>query len=150
MKRLFTKFLFVFLCAATVIAAVAWSQTATAPEPARPREGCLLLNIPVVVDLNNEKNKETIEHERRAVASGSPRILHLERDQANDRRRASLSGIPTRTGFDRDEYPPAASIEGGSSADVAYIDPTDNRSAGSLMGLKLRPFCDGQAFILEP
>jgi len=29
-----------------------------------------------------------------------------------------LRGIPTKKGFDRDEYPPAMSDEGGKGADV--------------------------------
>jgi hypothetical protein len=104
----------------------------------------------VYVNLANDANAEAITHVREAVARGEARILHWDPDNADRRRSLSLRGVPTRTGFDRDEYPPAASVEGGTGADIAYIDPGDNRSAGSRMSAQMRPYCDGQAFILEP
>jgi hypothetical protein len=57
--------------------------------------------------------------------------------------------VKTAPGKDRDEYPPALSVEGGAGADVKLITSGDNRSAGSTMKAQLAPFCEGQAFIIE-
>jgi hypothetical protein len=65
--------------------------------------------------------------------------------------------IPTRDGFDRDEYPPAVgrgrgtassgeAIPKGWRADVAYVGSHENRSHGARLGIKLRRFCDGTKF----
>lgn len=111
---------------------------------------CDTTSLPVVVNLDNEKNIDTIAHASGAVLSGQPRILHIDRVDAEAHRRASLRKFPTRRGFDRDEYPPAASTEGGAGADISYVISADNRSAGARMSIQLRPYCEGQAFILEP
>lgn len=110
---------------------------------------CKTTSLPVVVNLDDQKNDDTIAHARVAVIAGQPRVLHIARTLANAHRDASLRGIPTKRGFDRDEYPPAASSEGGRGADVEYVPSSDNRSAGSRMKIQLQPYCDGQDFILE-
>lgn len=104
----------------------------------------------IVVNLDNGKSPEAIRHEREAVASGSPRYLHWAPARAAANRAASLRGVATKAGFDRDEYPPAATAEGGAGADVRLIPAADNRSAGARIGAIMRPYCAGQAFILEP
>lgn len=111
---------------------------------------CQMTPLAVVVNLDDQKNNDTIAHARAAVIVGKPRVLHIARTLADAHRNASLRGIPTKRGFDRDEYPPAASSEGGRGADVDYVESSDNRSAGSRMKIQLKPYCDGQAFILEP
>ena len=68
-----------------------------------------------------------------------------------------LEGFPTRDGFDRDEYPPAVGRGQGKGlergrhprgwkADVRYVPSSENRSHGSVLGIKLRRFCDGTRF----
>jgi hypothetical protein len=111
---------------------------------------CKRVELAVVVDLNNDRHAPVIDHARDAVRDGQPRVLHIARGEAAANRAASLRPYAPRTGFDRDEYPPAMSDEGGAGADVAYISPRANRSAGSTMGRALDDFCNGQAFILEP
>jgi len=123
---------------------------ATAPGRSQTPAPCLHVPLAVVVDLNNDRQAPVIDHARDAVRDGQPRILHIDREDADAHRAASLRGTPVRSGFDRDEYPVAASEEGGAGADVRYISPRANRSAGSTMGRALAPFCNGQAFILEP
>jgi hypothetical protein len=69
--------------------------------------------------------------------------------------------VPTRPGFDRDEYPAAVGrgkpngdkrglVRGINPiawmADVAYVPSSENRSHGSSLGGKLRGFCDGTRF----
>ena len=127
---------------------------------------CQRVDLPVVVNLDDVKHVHLIDHERNAILGSpvgelapdavdpAPRTLTLERDNADGRRREDLKGIPTRTGFDRDEYPPAVSEESGRHTDgsrssVAYVPSTENRSGGSVLGRQLAPYCDGQRFIIE-
>jgi hypothetical protein len=96
-------------------------------------------------------------HFRAAVRSGWPRRLVLNRPGADERRDRLLQDIPTRPGFDRDEYPPAVGrgrgpgLERGSDprgwkADVRYVASSENRSHGASLGAKLQDFCDGTRF----
>jgi hypothetical protein len=96
-------------------------------------------------------------HFRRAVRRGWPRRLVLNRPGADERRERLLRDIPTRDGFDRDEYPPAvgrgrgAGLERGRNprgwkADVRYVPSSENRSHGASLGAQLEPFCNGTRF----
>lgn len=78
-----------------------------------------------------------------------PRVLHLDRRGADENREESLRGVATRPGFDRDEYPPAVAREGGAGADIGLVPSSENRSAGAVLGNRLRPFCDGQRFVFR-
>ena len=92
-----------------------------------------------------------------ALRKGWPRTLVLNRAGADARRDRLLAPYPTRSGLDRDEYPPAVGrgkgpgLERGTNptgwrADVRYVPSHENRSHGSTMGIKLRRFCDGTRF----
>lgn len=72
-----------------------------------------------------------------------PTVLTIDRGGADARRAASLSGIPTASPLDRDEYPPAMFREGGAGASVKYISESDNRGSGSAMGSALYGLPDG-------
>jgi hypothetical protein len=96
-------------------------------------------------------------HFRAAVRRGWPRILAVNRPGADARRERLLEDIPTRDGFDRDEYPPNVGrgkghgLERGSHprgwrADVRYVPSSENRSHGASLGAKLRGLCDGTRF----
>ncbi len=100
-------------------------------------------------------------HALAAIARGWPRVMVLNRRGTDGRRDRLLRGIPTRSGFDRDEYPAAVGrgrrngaahglIRGtgpiGWRADVRYVPSGENRSHGSSLGSKLRRFCDGTRF----
>jgi hypothetical protein len=96
-------------------------------------------------------------HFRAAVAEGWPRRLVLNRPGADARRDRLLQEIPTRYGFDRDEYPPAVGRGRGNGltrgtnprgwkADVRYVASSENRSHGAALGAKLRDLCDGTRF----
>jgi hypothetical protein len=96
-------------------------------------------------------------HFLRAVRKGWPRILVVDRSGEGARRDRLLDGVPTRTGYDRDEYPPAVGRGRGPGltaginpvgwhADVAYVGTHENRSQGAVMGNELRPFCNGTRF----
>lgn len=96
-------------------------------------------------------------HALDAIRKGWPSVLVLNRTGASGRRTRLLAGIPTRRGYDRDEYPPAVGrgvgfhLQSGSGptgwrADVRYVPSRENRSHGSSMGGKLRKFCNGTKF----
>lgn len=96
-------------------------------------------------------------HFLRALRKGWPRTLVLNRRGADARRDRLLDGIPTRSGYDRDEYPPAVGRGRGPGlmrginplgwmGDVKYVPSSENRSHGSTMGIKLRRFCNGTRF----
>ena len=96
-----------------------------------------------------------------AVAKGWPRVMVLNRPGSDQRRDRLLEDIPTKAGFDRDEYPAAVGrgrangkqrglVRGinpiGWMADVMYVRSSENRSHGSSLGAKLRRFCNGTRF----
>lgn len=85
----------------------------------------------------------------------------VNRRSADARRDRLLRGIPTKAGFDRDEYPAAVgrgkanglshSLTRGIApigwmADVEYVPSSENRSHGSSLGAKLRRLCNGTRF----
>lgn len=103
----------------------------------------------VTIELNNFKHRHILDHAWDAIKAGKPKVLHIARDEADANREASTSPYPTKKGYDRDEYPPAMSDEGGKGADVRYVRSSENRSAGSEMGRQLRGYPDGQCFKYE-
>lgn len=74
-------------------------------------------------------------------------LLTVDRANQNARRAEALRGIPRRPGFDRDEFPPAVTRQGGVGATVRYIDPSDNRAAGASLAATTRNLSDGQHFV---
>jgi len=97
----------------------------------------------VVVTISQEKAPQSAAHIIDAQAAGYPWILTIDRHGAKRRRTQSLRGMPTKPGFDRDEYPPAVFAEGGKGASVRYIPANDNRSAGAQIGNQLKSRPDG-------
>jgi hypothetical protein len=96
-------------------------------------------------------------HFRGAVRRGVARWLVLNRRGADARRERLLRDIPTRAGFDRDEYPPAVGRGRGSGlergrrprgwkADVRLVPSSENRSHGASLGGQLERFCNGTRF----
>nr|WP_087990792.1 sporulation protein [Bacillus subtilis] len=74
---------------------------------------------------------ETGDHIRDAIAEGHSDICTIDRDGADKRRQESLKGIPTKPGYDRDEWPMAVCEEGGA------------RGAGSWVGNQMSGYPDG-------
>jgi hypothetical protein len=81
---------------------------------------------------------KTAQHVIDAQKTGQPSVLTLCRPCAPQNRKASLRGIPTKPGMDRDEYPPATFAEGGFGASVRHVPLSDNRSAGAQLKNQLR------------
>lgn len=120
----------------------------TATATATPKT-CKRTSRVVIINLDNRRHARVLDHAWDAIDEGQPLVLTLERTGADQRREVSTDDLPTRKGFDRDEYPVATSAEGGESASVRYVESSENRSAGSIMGAKLRPYCDGAKFRYE-
>ncbi|PEZ90537.1 sporulation protein [Bacillus cereus] len=100
-------------------------------------------DIAQVIEFPSNKYPETGAHIKEAIENGKNDICTIDRKGAVDRRKQSLAGVPTRKGYDRDEYPLAMCKEGGSGADIKYIKPADNRGAGSFIGNKVDHLPDG-------
>lgn len=96
-----------------------------------------------VVIVDSQKYPQTAEHIRMAQTMGFPEFVTLGRVDAAERRKASLADVKVSPIYDRDEWPMAVFEEGGQGADVAYIEGSDNRGAGSSIGWQMRGFPDG-------
>jgi hypothetical protein len=148
--------------AATTVALAVGGAVAQTPCQTGPKDPA-----GVYVNLDDTRNTETIRHVRAAVARGEARVLHWDPAGADARRDASLRGFPIWSRLpldqrkaidpahfdlthDRDEYPPAASREGGAGADVEYILSGDNRSAGTRMENQMSVYCTDTRFVVEP
>jgi len=95
------------------------------------------------ISISKSDYPETAAHIEDAIKNGHPDLITIDRTMADANRAASLDGIPTKPGFDRDEWPMAMFTEGGDGASIRYINPSDNRGAGSAIGNGLRKYPDG-------
>ncbi|WP_338043665.1 NucA/NucB deoxyribonuclease domain-containing protein [Paenibacillus hamazuiensis] len=96
-----------------------------------------------VLIFRSDKYPETAQHIKDAIAAGESDTCTIDRKGADERREQSLKGIPTKPGYDRDEWPMAMCKEGGSGADIRYVSPKDNRGAGSWVSNQLEVYSDG-------
>lgn len=97
----------------------------------------------VVLNFPANRYPETATHIQNAIDKGETPICTIDRDGADENRSQSLKGIPTKEGFDRDEFPMAMCAEGGDGADIAYVESSDNRGSGSWVGNQLEQYPDG-------
>ncbi len=97
----------------------------------------------VTLQFPSDRYPETALHIKEAIAAGESPTCTLDRKGADQNRKESLKGIPTKAGYDRDEWPMAMCAEGGAGADIKYIDPSDNRGAGSWVSNQLEQYPDG-------
>ena len=104
---------------------------------------------PENVFLPQNRYPEAAANIRDSVEGGQPEVLHTDPASANANRRASLTGYDRIPGYDRDEYPPAASQEGGAGTNVRYINPSDNRGAGSFLQKQLAGLPPGTPYIIN-
>ncbi|PDY47461.1 NucA/NucB deoxyribonuclease domain-containing protein [Bacillus pseudomycoides] len=103
-------------------------------------------DIAQVIEFPSNKYPETASHIKDAIANGKTDICTIDRKGAAERRKQSLANVPTKKGYDRDEYPLAMCKEGGAGANIKYIKPSDNRGAGSYIGNKVEELPDGAKF----
>ena len=99
------------------------------------------------VVIQRSKHPEAAEHIEHAQRNGQPTVLHIDRAGATGNRAASTGGVKLNPKpaphYERDEYPPAFTREGGHNANVRFINPHDNRGAGSSMRAQTRDLPDG-------
>lgn len=94
-----------------------------------------------------DKYPETARHIKNAIKKGASPVCTIDREGADENREESLKNIPTKRGYDRDEFPMAMCEEGGAGADIEYISPSDNRGAGSWVSHQLSEHEDGTAVL---
>ena len=132
-------------------------EGAGAPPDKPAKQSCSKPRRVQNISFSKTKYPNIRRHFLRALRQGWPRTLVLNRRGADARRDRLLDGIPTRSGYDRDEYPPAVGRGRGPGlmrginplgwmGDVEYVPSSENRSHGSTMGIKLRRFCNGTRF----
>ena len=129
--------------------------------PVHRRSSCSRPHAVQAIRFSTSRYPNIRHHTLDAIREGWPATLVLNRPGADARRTRLLEDIPTRRGYDRDEYPPAVGrgrangdlrslVRGidprGWRADVEYVPSAENRSHGSSMGSKLRHFCNGTRF----
>jgi RHS repeat-associated protein len=95
------------------------------------------------VTVSKSKHPEAAKHIEDAQAAGQPDVLTIDRADAKNRRAEAMKGHEGVKGKDRDEYPPAVTVEGGQGASVRPINAKDNRGAGSSLGKQIRKLPDG-------
>jgi Deoxyribonuclease NucA/NucB len=106
--------------------------------------------ISKTIYIDKKKYPESAKHIEEAAKKGKPTTLTINRPGAKQNRKDSLRGFPTKKGKDRDEWPPAMSKEGGKGASVKYINPSDNRGSGSIMGQGIKGLPDGAVVKIVP
>ncbi|MBA2944231.1 DNA-entry nuclease [Paenibacillus sp. CGMCC 1.16610] len=100
-------------------------------------------SVALTIVLPAERYPETAAHIKSAEEHGKTNICTIDRKGAEENRKKSLKGIPTKKGFDRDEFPMAMCAEGRTGADIMYVTPEDNRGAGSWISNQLEKYPDG-------
>lgn len=100
-----------------------------------------------VIYFPESRYPETAAHIKSSLARGESPICTIDRLGADENREQSLSGIPVKSGYDRDEFPMAMCMEGGAGADVAYVKSSDNRGAGSWVGNELEIYPNGMRIL---
>jgi len=102
-----------------------------------------------VIYLPSNRYPETAKHIRSAIKKGKSEICTIDRVDEQIHRKQSLRGIPTKKGYDRDEFPMAMCKEGGTGADIMYISPKDNRGAGSWVSHQVHDWLDGTRVLIK-
>lgn len=107
-----------------------------------------------VVNLPRARYPNIADHAEDAIAGRTangkrwPRILRINREDVEQRRRYAVAKLPSRPAEDRDEYPPDVG-RSTLDADVRYVDDSENRGAGARMGNQIRRLPDGACFRLN-
>lgn len=126
--------------------------------PSNPEAGCVKPSGVQQIGFSATKYPNIRHHFLKAIRAGWPATLVIDRRGTDERRDRLLANIATRAGYDRDEYPPAMGRGRGSEAltrganpvgwmaSVMLVPSSENRSHGSVMGIKLRRFCSGTRF----
>lgn len=98
---------------------------------------------PKEITLSRKSQGEAAQHADDAIKAGKPDLLTIDRAGAPANRKASIGALDKVPGKQLDEYPPAMFKEGGAGASVRPINPSDNMSAGALIGNACRGLACG-------
>ncbi|MBE2978458.1 DNA-entry nuclease [Bacillus megaterium] len=96
-----------------------------------------------------DRYPKTAAHIEHAIEEGKSAICTIDREGAEENRGQSLKGVPTRDGYDRDEFPMEFCDGGGTGADIDYVKPADNRGAGSWISHQVDEFPDGTKVLIQ-
>ncbi|MHA7098926.1 DNA-entry nuclease [Priestia aryabhattai] len=96
-----------------------------------------------------DRYPKTAAHIEHAINKGRSSICTINRDGAEENRRKSLKGVPTKKDYDRDEFPMAFCEEGGTGADIQYVKSDDNRDAVSWISHQVGEFPDGTKVLIQ-
>jgi hypothetical protein len=121
---------------------------------------CILPQKTVSLELSRSRYPEATLHFEVAWKQGTPRRYTIARNRADRNRAAWQPYVPSGVDADgdgrkddRDEVPMAFTRQGSrkaangrSASNVAYIDASDNRGAGSSIGGRLGRYCNGTHF----
>jgi RHS repeat-associated protein len=99
-----------------------------------------------------ETTPNIYRHTLNAFRLGKPEILHYDSDlqRRSQRRRDAIGKLPTKLGYQRDEYPYASTFEGGLGALVEYVPSSENSSQGGTLGGLYGKLKQGEAFLVVP
>jgi hypothetical protein len=122
------SFLSIILLAAILISFYLYQVNQVSPSSFPDNQQSSIVDTIIIP---SDRFPETASHIKAAIDNGESSICTINRKGADDNRKKSLKGTPTKPNLDRDEFPMAMCVEGGTGADIAYISPTDNRGAGS-------------------
>jgi hypothetical protein len=145
------------IAAALILTGLVWLPAGTTTATDAGTAACVKPSGVQRIVFSARKYPNVRRHFRGALRRGWPRRRGVNRRGADARRERVLRDIPTREGFDRDEYPPAVGrargpgLERGRNprgwkADVRYVPSSENRSHGATLGNRLEPFCNGTRF----
>ncbi|MCD7036125.1 NucA/NucB deoxyribonuclease domain-containing protein [Metabacillus sp. GX 13764] len=135
------KWMKALVAAAAVLFAFGSGAPAETPFAAEKAEAAA--SYDEVIYFPSDRYPYTAAHMNDAIAAGHSDVCTIDRAGADQNREESLAGIPTKSGYDRDEWPMAMCEEGGYGADVEYVPSSDNRGAGSWVGNQLEDYPDG-------
>jgi hypothetical protein len=97
--------------------------------------------------IRRSQHPQAAAHIDAAQRNGQPTVLHIDRKGAPNQRKQSTGTVHRNPkpspGYERDEYPPAMTREGGSGSNVRFIDPHDNRGAGARIRAQTSDLPDG-------
>lgn len=132
----------VVVFAIAIVATIVGVAVFAAMTPARTQ--CVFPSSPITIAFSQSRWPSIASHIADA-RDRYPKILHIDRTDAKRNRYLSTKVLPSRhdEGLERDEFPPAATGEGGIGADVRYVPSRENESSGAYFGSQIRPYCDG-------
>ena len=123
---------------------LAGAVTNSVAKQARKR---IALGKPKDVLVSRKQYPQAAKHIEDAQRDGQPTVLHIDRKGAPHQRKQSIGTVNRNPkpspGYERDEYPPALTREGGSGSSVRFIDPHGNRGAGASIRAQTSDLPDG-------